>query len=154
MLPIPDKFKLVSGTAEGEERLTAFDKAIFKAGVGNCNLVKVSSILPPHSRLDNNIMLIPGALVPIAYGFITSDVPGEVISAAVAVGLAEDPGSYGIIIEHSGRARRTEIEAKTIRMVEEAFGFRSLPLAQIIAESVEHRVVKQGCAFAGVVLWY
>ncbi|MEW6447243.1 MAG: arginine decarboxylase, pyruvoyl-dependent [Bacillota bacterium] len=154
VLPIPTKFKLVSATAEGEERLTAFDKAIFKAGVGNCNLIKVSSILPPRSRLDNNINLIPGALVPIAYGFITSDIPGEVISAAAAVGLAQDPDSYGIIIEHSGRAPGNEIKAKTIRMVEEAFSFRSLPLKQIIVECVEHKVIKQGCAFAGVVLWY
>jgi len=154
MLPIPTKFKLVCGAAEGEERLTAFDKAILKAGVGNCNLIKVSSILPPHSRLDNKIILVPGALVPIAYGFINSDVPGEVISAAAAVGLAEDPDSYGIIIEHSGRACRTEIEKKTRRMVEESFAFRSLPLKQIIVESIEHKVVKRGCAFAGVVLWY
>ena len=154
MFPTPVKFKLVSGAAEGEERLTAFDKAIFKAGVGNCNLLKVSSILPPRSRLDKDIVLPPGALVPMAYGLITSDVPGEVISAAVAVGLAEDPDSYGIIMEHSRRASRTVVEAEIVKMVEEAFSFRSLPLREVLVESVEHKVAKYGCAFAGVVLWY
>ncbi|MGQ9511593.1 pyruvoyl-dependent arginine decarboxylase [Thermodesulfitimonas sp.] len=153
MLPIPVKFKLVSGTAEGETRLTAFDKAILRAGVGNCNLIKVSSILPPRCRLDEGIVLPPGALVPVAYGFITSDVPGAVI-AAVAVGLAEDPDSYGIIMEHSGRVSRAVVEAEIVRMVEEAFACRSLPLKEVLVESTEHRVVKLGCAFAGVVLWY
>lgn len=154
MLPIPVKFKLVSGTAEGETRLTAFDKAILRAGVGNCNLIKVSSILPPRCRLDEGIVLPPGALVPVAYGFITSNIPGEVIAAAVAVGLAEDPASYGIIMEHSGRVSRAVVEAEIVRMVEEAFACRSLPLKEVLVESSEHQVMKLGCAFAGVVLWY
>uniref|UniRef100_A0A7C1JEP7 Pyruvoyl-dependent arginine decarboxylase AaxB n=1 Tax=Ammonifex degensii TaxID=42838 RepID=A0A7C1JEP7_9THEO len=154
MFAAPVKFKLPSGAAEGETRLTAFDKAILQAGVGNCNLIKVSSILPSRCRLGQDIILPPGALVPVAYGFITSDVPGEVITAAVAVGLAEDPGSYGIIMEHSGRAPRAVVEAEIVRMLEEAFTSRSLPLKTVLVESVEHRVVKLGCAFAGVILWY
>lgn len=154
MWAIPVRFRLVSGAAEGETKLTAFDKAILKAGVGNCNLIKVSSILPPRCCLDEGIVLPPGALVPMAYGFITSEIPGEIISAAVAVGLAADSGAYGIIMEHSGRVGRAVIEAEIVQMVEEAFACRALRLEKVLVESIEHRVVKLGCAFAGVVLWY
>lgn len=154
MHPIPVRFKLVSGVAEGEHRLTAFDKAILQAGVGNCNLIKVSSILPPRCRLDPDIVLPPAALVPIAYGFATSDVPGTTISAAVAVGIPIDEDSYGVIMEHSGQTRREVVEREVSAMVEEAFAFRHLPLKEILVASAEHTVDRLGCAFAGVVLWY
>jgi len=154
LLPTPVRFKLVAGTAEGRHKLTAFDHAILQAGVGNCNLIKVSSILPPGCRLDPGLVLPPGALVPIAYGFATSSVPGTTISAAVAVGIPADEDSYGVIMEHSGEADREVVEAEVSAMVEEAFAFRQLPLKEIMVASSQHTVEYLGCAFAGVVLWY
>ncbi len=48
MLPIPKKFSLVAGSAEGTSELNAFDNALLNAGIGNLNLIKVTSILPPQ----------------------------------------------------------------------------------------------------------
>lgn len=40
-------YTLVGGSGEGATRLNAFDAALLDAGVGNTNLIKLSSILPP-----------------------------------------------------------------------------------------------------------
>lgn len=152
MLPAPTKFTLVAGAAEGSTRLNAFDHALLKAGIGNCNLFKVSSILPPGARYVQEILIPPGSLVPVAYGAISHASPGEIISAAVAVGMSVD--SYGVIMEYSGPTGHLEAEEIIKVMVEEAFITRRLPLANYIVKSVEHRVLETGCAFAGLVLWY
>ena len=47
MIPIPTKFSLVVGHGEGDKKLTAFDAALLDAGIGNMNLLRVSSVLPP-----------------------------------------------------------------------------------------------------------
>ena len=153
MLPTPTKFALVSGTSEGNTKLNAFDHALLDEGVGNCNLLKVSSILPPGATHVLEIQIPPGSLVPIAYGTISLDSPGELISAAVAVGIS-DKNTYGVIMEYSGRTSKDEAEKIIRKMVEEAFEKRGLPLSQCFVCSSEHRVGKTGCAFAGVVLWY
>jgi arginine decarboxylase len=153
MLPTPTKFALVSGTAEGGTPLNAFDHALLDAGVGNCNLLKVSSILPPGAAFVPEVTIPPGSLVPIAYGSTSLDKPGELISAAIAVGIC-DEDTYGVIMEYCGNTSKGEAEKIIRRMVEEAFEKRGLPLTQLFVRTAEHRVVKIGCAFAGVVLWY
>jgi len=153
MLPTPTKFALVSGTSDGSSKLNAFDHALLDAGVGNCNLLKVSSILPPRAKLVADLHIPPGSLLPIAYGSLCLDSPGELIAAAVGVGIG-DPENYGVIMEYSGRTTKDEAEKQIKRMVEEAFAKRGLGLSQILVRAVEHKVENTGCAFAAVVLWY
>ncbi|MCL4424341.1 MAG: arginine decarboxylase, pyruvoyl-dependent [Firmicutes bacterium] len=153
MLSTPTKYTIVAGTAEGGTGLTAFDKALLAAGIGNLNLLKVSSILPPKARFTEPLDVAPGSLLPTAFGSITCDTPGEVIAAGVAVGIASED-SYGVIMEFEGKCSREEAE-KTLRgMVEEAFQVRGLPLNKILIKAVEHKVEKVGCALAAVALWY
>lgn len=152
VLATPDIYSLVAGNGEGTVPLVAFDGALLAAGVGNLNLLKVSSILPPGASYVERISITPGSLVPIAYGRICSQVPGEVISAAVAIGIP--PYGYGVIMEYSGRVSGEEARESVSRMVTEALAVRRLETAQLIVKTTEHRVVSTGCAFAGVVLWY
>lgn len=151
MLPTPKKYSLVAGSAEGRTPLTAFDKALLNAGVGNLNLIRVSSILPPGTAYVERPEIPPGSLTPIAYGYTTSDVSGELISAAIAVGIGD---SFGIIMEFGGKCTAREAEERVTQMVREAFEARGIPLAEVKAKSVEHRVDKVGCTFAGAALWY
>lgn len=153
MLATPNKFALVGATAEGCTELNAFDKCLLASGIGNLNLLRVSSILPPNTKLVEKLEIPPGSLTPTAYGYITSRVPGEIISAAVAVGINSED-SYGVIMEYSGKCSLTEAEATIRRMVEEAFAVRGIPLNKILVKAVEHKVEKCGCAFAAVPLWY
>jgi arginine decarboxylase len=141
-----------AGSAEGHTKLTAFDNALLKAKIGNVNLVRISSILPPGCVYSPDLIIPPGALTPTAYGALVSDTPGELLAAAVGVGISAD--SFGVIMEFSGRCGKREAEAAITQMVDEAFATRGMPLQEIKVLSTEHRVEKVGCAFAGVSLWY
>lgn len=68
IIKTPTKFFLVSGSSEGYSLLNAFDGALIASGVGDTNLVKMSSILPPGC-VEINPPPVPmpqGALVPVA----------------------------------------------------------------------------------------
>jgi arginine decarboxylase len=153
LLPTPKKFTLVAGAGEGKTVLTAFDAALLASGLGNLNLLKVSSILPPNTEFCERLQIPPGSLVPTAYGTLCCEKPGEIISAAVAVGIPKE-NTFGVIMEHSGYCSREEIEERIRSMVTEAFTIRELPLREIKVCAIEHQVIRCGCAFAGVALWY
>lgn len=152
MLPLPKKYFVTAACAEGETELTAFDGALLKARVGNTNLLRVSSILPPGCQYEPQLYIPEGSLLPIAYGTITSNIPGERIAAAVAVGIKN--GSFGVIMEFEGKCSKEEAEARVAEMVKEAFAIRGLELEEVKIASTEIVVKKIGCAFAGVPLWY
>lgn len=154
MLPTPSRYFLTAGSAEGEMPLTAFDGALLAAGIGDVNLVRVSSILPPGARPLIQLNLPAGALVPIAYGYNCSDQPGRRIAAAVGVGIGADD-EPGVIVEHSGPGAAADMADIVRLMVREAFTGRGRPEpADIVVRSTEHVVRRVGCAFAGLVLWY
>lgn len=153
LLETPRKFTVMAGTAEGPTRLNAFDNALLDAGIGNLNLLRVSSILPPNSIEVAKLEVLPGSLLPTAYGTITSETPGEIISAAVAVGIGESD-QYGVIMEFSGRCSKEEAEETVHEMARAAFRQRDRQLTRVIVRGAEHRVESIGCAFAAVALWY
>lgn len=151
----PTKFFLVSGSSDGFSLLNAFDGALLKSGVGDTNLVRMSSILPPGcTEIRPRPKALPqGALVPVAYASITSDTPGETIAAAVAIGIPEDPGLAGLIMEYSAREDETAVRSQVMKMVEKGMEVRERPIREIISISSTFKVVTVGAAFAGVVLW-
>ncbi len=152
MLPLPKKYFVTAASAEGDTSLTAFDGALLNARVGNTNLLRVSSILPPGCEFEPGLEIPPGSLLPIAYGSITSSDHGAIISAAVGVGIKK--GSFGVIMEFSGKCSKKEAEEQVVKMVEEAFAIRGLELEEVKVAACEHTVENIGCAFAAVPLWY
>ncbi|MFB0508086.1 MAG: pyruvoyl-dependent arginine decarboxylase [Thermodesulfobacteriota bacterium] len=150
---IPKTYFLVSGSSEGHTPLNAFDGALLNAGIGNTNLVKISSIIPPHSKEIQPITFPQGAIVPTAYASISSDIPGEIISAAVAVALPRDDDQPGLIMEYSGRGHREVIELTAKNMAFEGMKMRQQETKEIKSISTEYMVKKIGAAFAAVVLW-
>ncbi len=153
MLLIPDIYTLASGESEGTSKLGAFDVAILKAGIGNTNLIKLSSILPPKAEFKEKIVYPKGALIPIAYGYMTSDKKGELISAAIAIGISEEDG-FGIIMEYSGVCDSAEAKAAVNKMVEDALNYRNVKIKEIKSIAIEHKVADIGCVFCGVPMWY
>ncbi|MGC8706555.1 MAG: pyruvoyl-dependent arginine decarboxylase, partial [Desulfurella sp.] len=97
---VPNIYKLSSSNAEGLTLLNAFDVALLESGVGNTNLVKMSSILPPNCEYQEEIKLPLGALVPVAYASIVSDKKGQKIAAAVAAAIPKDKTKNGLIMEY------------------------------------------------------
>ena len=146
------KVAATTGNAEGSTPLNAFDNALLAAGVGNVNLVKVSSIFPPAAEVVSLPRIKPGAIVPAAYAAVTSEVPGEVVAAAVGWALPDDPAKNGIIMEFHDKATREEAERMIVQMLQEAFRTRGWRIAQMKVAAVEHRVERTGCALAAVTL--
>ena len=146
------KVAATAGTAEGSTPLNAFDNALLAAGIGNVNLVKVSSIFPPAAKVVSLPRIKPGAIVPTAYAAVTSEVPGEVVAAAVGWALPDDPAKNGVIMEFHDKATREEAELMIVQMLQEAFRARGWRIAQMKVAAVEHRVERTGCALAAVTL--
>lgn len=152
MLPTPKKVKLVAAGAEGPTALNAFDNALLAAGIGNLNLVRVSSILPPACVYEPGFDVPAGSLTPTAYGYQLSAEPGQEISAAIGVGFCEE--DYGVIMEFEGATSQTQAEETVAQMVREAFAARGKRLRALKVEGASHRVVRQGAVVAAAVLWY
>jgi arginine decarboxylase len=149
----PDSYFLVAGFAEGLTPLNAFDNALMKAGIGNTNLIRISSILPPACQEISPIILPYGALIPVAYAEETCDQSGALISAAVACGVPEDSTLPGVIMEHHIYGDETRCRNDVVKKVEEAFRQRGYKLKDIKIASASGTVKMNGSAVAAVVLW-
>ena len=147
---IPKKAVLVSGSSEGETELNAFDNALLKAGLGNANLVKVSSIIPKDTVWLEKVPKYPvGMIIPVVYSSIVSSIKSEKISAAVGVGV-DDEGK-GFICEYSGITEEYKAVEKVRSMVVNGFNIRGWKLKKIIYKSAVYEIVdKPACAFAAV----
>ncbi|WP_212747562.1 pyruvoyl-dependent arginine decarboxylase [Fodinibius saliphilus] len=156
MVKTPNIYCLVKGASEGRTKLNAFDNALLNAGVGDTNLMRMSSILPPKAaqRPVDDIDLPAGGLIPLAYAHIDSATPGRYISSAVAVGIPEDETQPGVIMEYEDHGRLENVEEIVKQMVIDAFDYRNRVLKEIKSIGIEHQVQNCGATFAGVVLWY
>lgn len=141
-----------AGHAEGPTPLNAFDNALLAAGIGNINLVKISSIIPPDVDMVDLPRIKPGALIPTAYAYSIGRRPGQVISAGVGYALPKDRTRPGVIMEYHDGSSLVEAEGTIRRMLEEAFRVRGEAIRELRVFATEHRVEQIGCAVAGVVL--
>ena len=140
---ISNKYYIGAGTGESENQLVAFDKALLSAGVGNYNLVRLSSILPAGCKPVYAVDLPEGSLLPVAYSTATSDVEGETVVSTIGVGIPKDKSKVGIIMEYSDVGLDIKESAVLTRlrdMIREAFETRGWELEKIIDTSVSKRV--------------
>ena len=64
---VPTKGFLTHGVGRHKEKLTSFEMALRDAGIEKYNLVRVSSIFPPHCKLvtrQEGLQLLRGTLLP------------------------------------------------------------------------------------------
>ena len=141
-----------AGHAEGGSTLNAFDNALLAAGIGNINLIRVSSIVPPDVEIVDLPKIKPGALIPTAYAAVTSEVPGQVVAAAVGYALPDDPAKPGVIMEYHDVADRQTAERTIREMLDEAFRVRGETIREMRVFVAEHTVERVGCAVAAVIL--
>ena len=102
----PDvKLDIAVRTAVGTGRtaLSAFDHALLEAGVGNFNLIPLSSVIPPGSTVTRGGEPLAGGhgdrlycVQAVAY----ADQPGDEVSAGL--GWAIHPTIGGLFVEHHG----------------------------------------------------
>ena len=149
------------GVGVSEKGLPSFDKALLEAGVGNYNLVRLSSILPAHCEWidvgEISTHIKEGSLLPTAYSTITSDIEGDFLVSAIGVGIPADKEKVGVIMEYSDKniseddARRTLME-----MIKEAFEIRGWELKDTVSTVVSAKVEQAGVkytTFACIAEW-
>jgi len=103
---IPSKVFFTKGVGIHKDRLASFELALRKAGIEKCNMVYVSSILPPNCK----IIPTQQGLAELKAGEITycvmarseTNEPNRLISAAVGLAVPTDKESYGYLSEHHG----------------------------------------------------
>ncbi len=150
---ITNCYTLVAGIENGNTELNAFDNALYNAGVGNYNLIKVSSILPPARREEKSVNVAPRRILPIAYGSKVERKIGTTIVAAVAVGIPENPKQIGVIMEYSGVGEGKQAELIVEDMIREAMDNRNIQIMDIKCVSSSCRVdLEFCCVFAGIAL--
>jgi arginine decarboxylase len=106
---VPAKVFLVRGRGSHTEKLVSFEIALRQAGIAPFNLVRVSSIFPPHaervSKAAGLKLLRPGQILFVVLSENATDVPGELITASIGMAVPDDPSRYGYLAEHSDNGR-------------------------------------------------
>ncbi len=143
------KIAIVSGTDEGPTKLNAFDNALSDAGIGDVNLIKVSSMLAGNAEIYKLPKLKAGAMVNCVLSEITSDNPGDRITAVVALAIGEE---LGCVVETTGINKNTdEIIDKAKGMVEYMMNKRNVEIKELIVEQSTATVENIASAIASVV---
>jgi arginine decarboxylase len=103
---VPSKVFLTRGQGRHKEKLVSFEIALRDAGIAPFNLVRVSSIYPPHcrvvSRKEGLKLLQPGQILFVVLSESASDEAGRLVSASIGMAIPDDPTCYGYLAEHEG----------------------------------------------------
>ncbi len=153
---IPNAYFIVSGAGSGSSELNAFDFALLDSGLGNLNLVRMSSILPPSAAKIEPYKISYGSLVPVAYAYQVSNRIGETISAAIAIAFPTDKTLPGLIMEYSGLNKSADFaEKRAVKMATEGIRGRGWNVDHVESISRQMTVDKDFAAvFAAVTLCY
>jgi arginine decarboxylase len=110
---VPTKGFLTRGVGRHKEKLTSFEMALRDAGIEKCNLVRVSSIFPPHGKLvtrqEGVQMLQPGQVVFAVLAEMATNEPSRMVAASIGLAIPADPNHYGYISEHHAYGQKEEI---------------------------------------------
>ena len=105
-LIVPSKVFLTRGLGRHRERLVSFEQALREAGIAPFNLVRVSSIYPPHCRIvtkrEGLKLLQPGQILFVVLSESATNRPGRPVSASIGMAVPDDPTCYGYLAEHEG----------------------------------------------------
>ncbi|MDD5638709.1 MAG: pyruvoyl-dependent arginine decarboxylase [Candidatus Pacebacteria bacterium] len=122
-MKLPTKIILTSGIGIGSSKLTAFDNALLNIGIGNFNLLSVSSIIPPKAKIiyltkDNREKILPkiGSIIPTVYTCVYEEKVSERIVAMLAPGLPKNYEDHnGVIFEFAGNNITKDRAKKSLR---------------------------------------
>ncbi|HOD89783.1 MAG TPA: arginine decarboxylase, pyruvoyl-dependent [archaeon] len=101
---IPEKIFFTKGVGVHKDKLASFEAALRNAGIEQCNLVYVSSILPPDCKIISKEaglkLLMPGQITYCVMARNETNEPNRLVSAAIGVANITDKDKYGYLSEH------------------------------------------------------
>lgn len=144
-------FCLVVGSGTDSHAISSFDSALLDAGVGNYNLVRVSSILPPNCSQVNGVLLPSGSVLFTAYATLTTHVD-ELIASAIAVAIPRTTEQCGVIMEYSGRTSKENAVKIVKELAEDAMRKRCIAVDTILSSGIEMqgKETVSSTTFAGI----
>jgi len=103
-IKVPRGVFLTKGVGAHKEELHSFELALRDAGIEKCNLVQVSSIMPPGcrvvSRTEGIKILKPGAITFCVMSRCSSNEPRRLLAASIGCAIPAEKNAYGYISEH------------------------------------------------------
>jgi arginine decarboxylase len=108
----PTKIFFTKGVGVHKDKLASFEKALRDAGIEKCNLVYVSSILPPNCKIiskEEGLQLLkPGQITFCVMARSETNEPNRLISSAIGVAVPKDSNNYGYLSEHHAFGEKGE----------------------------------------------
>lgn len=105
------KLYLAKAIGRGSTELAAFDAALVGAGVANFNLIRLSSVIPPHGEVVE-VERCPfaqtsgwGDRLYAVYAEQRTSIPGEQVWAGVGWAQDRETGR-GLFVEHEGASEQ------------------------------------------------
>ena len=109
---IPRYVFLTKGVGRHKDYLQSFELALRNAGIQACNIVTVSSILPPGCKLITKErglkMLHPGEITFVVMSKTSVQEPHRLIAASIGMAIPSSKNSYGYLSEHHSFGQTAE----------------------------------------------
>lgn len=111
---VPSRIFFTKGVGAHKDRLASFELALRNAGIEKCNLVYVSSILPPNCKIiskDEGLkQLKAGQITFCVMARNETKEPNRLISSAIGMALPKDNSiHYGYLSEHHAFGEKGDI---------------------------------------------
>jgi arginine decarboxylase len=101
---VPRRIFLTKGVGKDREKLASFEKALRDASIAQCNLVRVSSIVPPGAKIISKKqglrLMQPGEITYAVLSENSTNEPHRLIAASIGVAVPRNPDHYGYLSEH------------------------------------------------------
>ena len=144
------KYFIVTGKGVSEiSPLNAFDRALMDAGIAQCNLVCVSSIIPRGAREINPVKIPAGNITFVVMAKENGN-GGELISAGVGVAICKE---HGLVAEAFGKMSEEDLKKELDKKLKEMINVRNFNVREIKYRTVSLKVPegKYGSVVAAVV---
>lgn len=154
--------KVSTGSGVGPTRLAAFDAALFAAGVAHFNIIRLSSVVPPHTdvREVSGPDQIQGGVGDVAYCVYAAayaSTPGERTWAGLAWAVDDNQSGAGLFVEHvasSESAVRQDLHATIAAMsLTRGIRYRMAGVTVSSAVCIDHPVCALVIATYGTAGW-
>lgn len=110
---VPRRIFLTKGVGKHKERLTSFELALRDAGIAAQNLVRVSSIFPPHCKLiprkEGLKYLSAGEVTFAVVAENSTREPHRLVASSIGLAIPADRSTFGYLSEHHSFGEKEDV---------------------------------------------
>jgi arginine decarboxylase len=151
---VPKNYFVVKGSAQDRKsELSAFDKALKQAGIAQCNLVPVSSVLPAGAEEVEHIE-IPAGKITFCVLARTDGRANERIGAGLGWAILQSKSgkSYGLVAEYHGADSAGGIKSKLLEELKQMTERRGGKVGEAKTKVESVRIDQNfGCALVALI---